>query len=85
MTWRVEFRPIARAELLALDRGVQTRILRGLAKLAADPRAAAGVKALQGSDHYRLRVGYWRVIYALHDDVLLVIVLRVAHRREVYR
>jgi mRNA interferase RelE/StbE len=85
VTWRVEFRPSARTELLALDRPVQTRILRSLTKLVEAPRNAANVKAMQGGDLYRLRVGDWRVIYTLHDDVATVLVVRVAHRREAYR
>ena len=84
MTWRIEFRPSARSELLALDRPVQARILRRLDRLAADPRTAANVKALSDGT-LRMRVGDWRVIYTLHDDVLLVLVLRVGHRGEVYR
>ena len=85
MTWRVAFLPAARVELLALDRTVQTRVLRGLARLAADPRSATGVKAMKGETRYRLRVGDWRVIYTLRDEVLTVLVVQVGHRREVYR
>jgi mRNA interferase RelE/StbE len=85
VTWRVEFRPSARAELRALDRSVQTRVLRSLAKLAINPRSSANVKAMKGSDQYRLRVGDWRVVYELHDAVLLVLVARVGNRRDVYR
>lgn len=85
MTWQVEFDPSARAELLALDRTVQTRILRSLARLATDPRNAANVKAMKGSDRYRLRVGDWRVIYELHDAVMTVLVVRIGNRRDVYR
>ncbi|MEO8884030.1 MAG: type II toxin-antitoxin system RelE/ParE family toxin [Devosia sp.] len=85
MTWRVEFEPTARAELLSLDRTVQSRILRSLAKMATDPRTAPNVKALKGRDHYRLRVGDWRVIYALDGDRLVVLVVTIGHRREVYR
>lgn len=40
---------------------------------------------MKGSDLYRLRVGDWRVVYALRDDVLMVLVVRIGHRREVYR
>ena len=85
LTWRIEFLPSARAELLALDRPVQARILRSLHRLAAAPRSAANVKALKGNARYRLRVGDWRVIYTLLDDVLVVLVVRIAHRREAYR
>jgi mRNA-degrading endonuclease RelE of RelBE toxin-antitoxin system len=49
MTWRVEFRPSAQAELLALDRPVQTRVLRSLTRLTDDPRNAANVKAMKGA------------------------------------
>jgi mRNA-degrading endonuclease RelE of RelBE toxin-antitoxin system len=49
VTWRVEFRPSARAELLALDRPVQTRIVLGLARLADDPHKVANVKAMRGA------------------------------------
>lgn len=85
MTWRIEFRPSARAELLAFDRPVQDRVLRSLDRLAIDPRSAPNVKALKGANRYRLRGGIWRMIYTLHDDVMVVLVLRIAHRREAYR
>jgi mRNA interferase RelE/StbE len=85
VTWRVEFLPSARAELLALDRPAQARILHSLHRLAASPRSAANVNALRGDARYRLRVGDWRVIYTLLDDALVVLVVRIAHRREAYR
>jgi mRNA interferase RelE/StbE len=85
LAWQVEFEPAARRELRGLDKPVQERILKSLAGLAADPRAAPNVKALQGQPGYRLRVGDWRVIYTLQDDVVTVLVIRIAHRREAYR
>jgi len=84
VTYRVVFTPRAEREFEALDGGIRVRIARGLAKLADAPRDAANVKALAGGN-YRLRVADWRVIYTLQDDVLVVLVLRVGHRREVYR
>ena len=65
--------------------GTSARILRSLYRLAATPRSAANVRALRGDVRFRLRVGDWRVIYKLLDDVFVVLVLRIAHRREVYR
>jgi len=59
--------------------------LKSLAGLAADPRAARNVKALQGQPGYRLRAGDERVTYTLRDDVLTVLVIRIANRREAYR
>ena len=45
----------------------------------------SNVKARKGNARYRLRVGDWRVIHTLLDDVLVVLVVRIAHQREVYR
>ncbi len=85
MTWTVRFTPEAERQADALDPPIRRRIAERLAHLARDPRVAASVKALAGGTLYRLRVGDWRVIYSLQDDVLLVLVLRVGHRRDVYR
>jgi mRNA interferase RelE/StbE len=84
VTYRVVFTPRAEREFDALDGSVRGRIAHALDRLAAAPRDSANVKALTGGG-YRLRGGDWRVIYALQDDVLAVLVLRVGHRREVYR
>jgi mRNA interferase RelE/StbE len=63
---------------------MRQRIANALARLALDPRHAANVKALRGTNLYRVRVGDWRVIYTLRDEALLILVIRVAHRREAY-
>jgi mRNA interferase RelE/StbE len=56
-----------------------------LDELAHDPRPS-GVKKLQGlDDTYCVRVGDYRVVYEIQDNLLIVLVLSVAHRREVYR
>jgi mRNA interferase RelE/StbE len=83
--WTIRFTAEAERQADALDPQVRRRITRALERLTAGPRSMQNVKALKGSDRHRLRVGDWRVIYSLHDDVLLVLVLRVGHRREVYR
>ena len=67
-----------------LDAPTGGRIRRALLRLAADPHTVPNVTAMQGGS-YRLRVGGWRAVYALEADKLLVLVLRVGHRREVYR
>jgi mRNA interferase RelE/StbE len=83
MAWPVEFDPAAERELDDLDPSVRKRVMRRLVELADDPIHAANVKAL-GDGAYRLRVGDWRVIYALVSGNTLR-VLKVAHRREAYR
>jgi mRNA interferase RelE/StbE len=58
--------------------------MRAIRNLSANPRPA-GCKKLKGLDAWRIRVGDYRVIYEIHDDVLVVLVIRVAHRGEVYK
>jgi mRNA interferase RelE/StbE len=71
--------------LLALPQAAQARIASAIDALAGDPRPS-GVTKLRGPEgFYRIRVGDYRVVYAIEDDVLLVLVVRVGHRREVYR
>jgi mRNA interferase RelE/StbE len=82
-----EIRYDARAakELRKLDRAVARRIATAVEALASDPRPA-GVRRLTGAtDLCRIRVGDYRVVYAIRDAELLVLVVRVAHRRQVYR
>lgn len=83
MTWRITFNPRAEAALDRLPDPTRRRIRAAIVRLARDPYSSPNVKALRGGG-YRLRVGDWRVIYTLQDDVLVVLVLRVAHRREAY-
>jgi len=73
-------------ELEAIDRkGDRQRIVRAIQALAENPRAP-GCEKLTGSEgRYRVRVGSYRVVYAVHDTKHLVDVVKVGHRREVYR
>ncbi len=69
---------------MALDRQVQVRIGRVLKGLATNPRPR-GSQRLEGSDAWRVRAGDWRVLYTIDDTVVTVLVVRIRHRREVYR
>lgn len=74
----------AQKELKRLDRPVQERILKALALLRHQPRPPAA-KALVGHPSYlRVRVGDYRIVYTVDDGQLLVLVLTIGHRREVY-
>jgi len=86
VTYRVEFRPAAERELRKLDRSARDRITKAIALLAEEPRPPAA-KMLVGDDTprlWRVRTGDCRVIYSIEDDVLLVLVINVRHRREAY-
>jgi mRNA interferase RelE/StbE len=67
-----------------LPRSVQPRIQGAIELLARDPRPPAS-RPLVGRDGYRVRVGDYRIIYQIHDEILLVVVVALGHRREVYR
>lgn len=75
----------AEKELTALSSTLQARIIKAIEGLAAEPRPN-GCKKLTGSKNaYRVRVGDYRIVYEIYDGILLVVVVRVANRREVYR
>lgn len=85
MAYRVELAPRATRELRRLDHIIRERVLRALIGLEVDPRPQ-GVKKLVGAEStWRLRIGDYRIVYEIRDRELLVMVVRVAHRREVYR
>ncbi|MGI8417079.1 MAG: type II toxin-antitoxin system RelE family toxin [Nakamurella sp.] len=81
--YRIELRPAAVRSLRTLDPQVRRRIQGAIAVLAVDPRPP-GTRALQGRPGFRVRVGDYRIIYTVEDDVLLVVVVRLGHRRDVY-
>jgi len=89
MTWSLEFAPPARKGPADLDPAVARRILKFLNERIApldEPRTLGG--ALRGSAlgfFWRFRVGAYRLICFLKDDRFLVLVVRLGHRREVYR
>jgi mRNA interferase RelE/StbE len=74
----------AQKEFDQLDRTLQTRIIKKLKSLEADPRSQGAIK-MSGADSWRIRVGDYRIIYDIQDNVLIVLVLKIGHRREVYR
>jgi mRNA interferase RelE/StbE len=80
---RVTFTSTASRQLAKLDRTQAKRIMGKLDRYAADPASLANqVKALSGSEALRLRVGDYRVIFT--DSGLVLLILKVGHRREVY-
>lgn len=83
MSYRVELRPAAVRALKKLDPPIRRRIRGAITLLAEDPRPPAA-RPLRGRPAFRVRVGDYRVIYTIADDVLLVVVVTVGHRQDVY-
>ena len=82
--YSVELTSAAAKQVRKLDAPARARVLRALAGLADEPRPS-GVKKLVGTDNaWRIRVGDYRVIYEIDDGIVVVVVFRVAHRRDVY-
>ena len=93
MAWRIEFDAGALKDLRGLDRQIARRItlfLRERLGVMDDPRSLGAPLRGAGRRHesaplWRYRVGDWRIVVRIEDEVLRVLVLRIAHRREVYR
>lgn len=81
--YRIELRPAAVRALRKLDPPIRERIRGAIGMLAENPRPPAA-RALRGRPGYRVRIGDYRIIYTVADDVLLIVVVTVGHRREVY-
>ena len=85
MRYRIEFRPAAQRELHRIPKPFKARLLAAISALADTPRPPGSVR-LQGPEGFhRVRVGDYRIVYLVQDRVLLICVVRVAHRRDVYR
>lgn len=84
MTYRIEVAPAARRALRGLPRPMLPRIDTAILDLARDPRPAGSTK-LSGREAWRIRVGDYRILYEIHDGVLLVVIIDLGHRREIYR
>ena len=81
--YRIELRPVAVKALRQVQPQERERIRGAIALLGSDPRPP-GAKAPQGRDVLRVRVGNYRIIYTIQDDVLLIVVVTLGHRRDVY-
>jgi mRNA interferase RelE/StbE len=85
MAYRVEIKPQAEKALLRMPNPQRRRISLAIDGLARDPRPPGCAKLAGAQDAYRIRVGDYRVVYEIENRVLVVYVVRVGHRKDVYR
>jgi mRNA interferase RelE/StbE len=85
VAYRLELSPRASRDLKRLPARAQERVKVHIDTLAQAPRPRGVVKLEGEINAYRIRVGDYRVLYEIHDQVLVVIVLKVADRKEAYR
>jgi mRNA interferase RelE/StbE len=82
--YKLVFKKSVLKDLRSIPRKDVVRIIRCLDKLMSDPRPS-GSEKLSGQERYRIRQGRYRIIYEINDDVLMVVVVKVGNRKEVYR
>jgi len=80
----VEYRPAAKKTLEKISRTDQLRIYAAVELLQDDPRPPASLK-IKGTDYFRVRVGNYRILYSIENQKLLVLIIDIGHRREIYR
>jgi mRNA interferase RelE/StbE len=85
MTFRIEVAPAAVRQLRRLDPAARRRVQAAIELLADQPRPSGARKLAGGDGEWRARTGDYRIVYEIHDDVLLVLVVAVGHRRDIYR
>jgi len=84
-TYRIEWKTSALKELKRIDRKIIPKIIHSIEALATVPRPS-GVRKLKGSElSYRIRVADYRIVYEIIENKLLIIIIRVRHRKDVYR
>ncbi|MGH9782645.1 MAG: type II toxin-antitoxin system RelE family toxin [Terriglobia bacterium] len=83
-SYRLLIKPSAVKEIEALPKKDRGRVVAKIQSLASNPRPQ-GCEKLSGHELYRLRQGNYRILYTVHDTDLVVVVIKVGHRREVYR
>ena len=85
MTYEVEITPAAKRQIKKLTKSIQQLIVKRLEELVENPRPP-GVLKMEGEENlYRVRVGDYRIIYQVQDCMLLIVVVKVGHRGNVYR
>ena len=83
-SYSLAFKKSVAKDLRSIPNQDVKRILKRIDSLCENPRAGDSVK-LSGQERYRVRQGVYRIVYEIHDKELIVLVVKVAHRSEVYK
>lgn len=84
--YTVEIEPAAARQLAKLDRSAREEVAAAIQALADNPRPRGCIKLSARHDQWRIKAGRsYRIIYEIHDHVLVVTVIEIGHRREVYQ
>ena len=83
-SYRIVFKESVAKDLRQIPKKDIQRILKRIDSLTEDPRPV-GVEKLSGDEKYRIRQGNYRILYMIEDEIITVTVVKVGHRRDVYR
>jgi mRNA interferase RelE/StbE len=84
VTYAAEVAPAAARQLRTLDGAARRRVQAAIELLADDPRPPRSRRLVGGAGEWRVRTADYRIVYEIHDGRLVVLVLAVGHRRDVY-
>jgi mRNA interferase RelE/StbE len=79
----IRYTSAAAKQIRKLDRSAQFRVLKAVEILSETPRPPKGKQLVGGDGEWRIRTGDYRIIYEIHDHELLILVIRVGHRKEI--
>ena len=82
--YKLRIKPSAVKELESVPKKDQSKIVSKIRSLVDDPRPP-GSQKLSGDEKYRIRQGVYRILYLIEDEELIIIVVKIAHRKDVYR
>jgi len=82
--YKIELKKSAIKELTKIPKGNLKRIIQRITSLKSNPHPP-GAEKLSGEEKYRIRCGNYRILYLIEEDLLIIYVIKVAHRKDVYR
>lgn len=82
--YKIEFKKSAVKELNAIPRKDLAKIVSRIKTLSFNPRPQDCIK-LTNREDYRIRVGNYRIIYSINDTILIILIIKIGHRKEIYR
>jgi mRNA interferase RelE/StbE len=85
MSYQVTLAPSAARQMRKLDPHMRRRVQGAIELLSANPRPPAATRLVGGAGEWRVRTGDYRIVYAIHDNQLLVLVVSVGHRKEIHQ
>ena len=82
--YKIEIKKSAAKEISKLPKVALRRIVDKIQTLSSDPRPS-GCKKLSGDEKYRIRVGVYRILYSVDDEIVVIFIVKVGHRKDIYK